>query len=273
MLSIGQFSKVCCVSVKTLRHYEKIGLLLPSHVDGWTGYRHYDERLIPTMLLIQRLKRYGFSLQEIGRIIEDGPDGRQALAALRRQRSVLEAQMEQTAVTLRELERHLSSFERTGNIMEYQNFYEIAIQELPERWILSTRQHMSVEEYGRYYGKLYERVARSHIAVDGSVLSIYHDAEFDPERSDIELALGVKDPKQATRALPGGLAVTTTHRGPYSGLADAYGALMRWITAEGYEVIQAPYENYRNTQFDGVPPEQWETDIVFPVRKREEAQR
>ena len=65
MLTIGQMSKVCGVSVKTLRHYDKIGLLKPQRIDEINGYRYYEDPQIGTMLLIGRLKRYGFSLTEI----------------------------------------------------------------------------------------------------------------------------------------------------------------------------------------------------------------
>lgn len=65
MLSIGQFSKTCLVSVKALRHYDKIGLIHPVYTDPFTGYRYYEESQIPETLLIGRLKRYGFSLSEI----------------------------------------------------------------------------------------------------------------------------------------------------------------------------------------------------------------
>lgn len=40
-LQIGEFSKLCGVTVKTLHHYEKLGLITPSKVDPWTGYRYY----------------------------------------------------------------------------------------------------------------------------------------------------------------------------------------------------------------------------------------
>ena len=53
MLSIGQMSKICAVSVKTLRHYDKIGLLKPRYTDAANGYRYYEEDQIGTMLLIQ----------------------------------------------------------------------------------------------------------------------------------------------------------------------------------------------------------------------------
>jgi DNA-binding transcriptional MerR regulator len=69
MLSIGQMSKVCGVSVKTLRHYEKIGLLMPQKTDELNGYRYYEDSQIGTMLLIGRLKRYGFSLMDIQKLL------------------------------------------------------------------------------------------------------------------------------------------------------------------------------------------------------------
>ena len=51
-LKIGVFSKLMQVTVKTLRHYEQKGLLLPCEVDRWTGYRYYSieqmQRLITT---------------------------------------------------------------------------------------------------------------------------------------------------------------------------------------------------------------------------------
>ena len=40
-LKIGEFFQMMQVTVKTLRHYEQLGLLLPDEVDEWTGYRYY----------------------------------------------------------------------------------------------------------------------------------------------------------------------------------------------------------------------------------------
>ena len=41
MLSIGEFARHLGVSVRMLRHYDALGLLIPAHVDPSTGYRHY----------------------------------------------------------------------------------------------------------------------------------------------------------------------------------------------------------------------------------------
>lgn len=74
MYQIGEFSKICQVSVKTLRYYDKIGVLRPSEVDRFTGYRYYDRAQLEKMLLIQKLKRYGFSLEEIQPLLSCGHD-------------------------------------------------------------------------------------------------------------------------------------------------------------------------------------------------------
>jgi len=69
MLQIGEFSRICQVSIKTLHHYDKMGLLVPAQVDRLTGYRYYETQQIDRMIYIQRLKRYGFSLEEIQHLL------------------------------------------------------------------------------------------------------------------------------------------------------------------------------------------------------------
>mgnify|MGYP004559771955 FL=1 len=64
-LKIGEFSKRCCVPVKTLRYYDDIELFKPCDIDLYTGYRYYDERQLDDIRLIMELKEAGFSLIEI----------------------------------------------------------------------------------------------------------------------------------------------------------------------------------------------------------------
>ena len=266
MLSIGQMSKICAVSVKTLRHYDKIGLLKPRYTDASNGYRYYEEDQIGTMLLIGRLKRYGFSLTSIQRMLETQESG-SLLKELSRQRLRLERQTAHLALTIREMDQHIKEFERTGDIMSYQNNYEISLCESSEQPILTLRQNMSVEEFGAYYGKLFERITAEGLTPDGVTLAVYHDQEFDPACSDIELGVGIREREGADAVLPARACAVTVHRGPYAGLPDAYGAIVSWIHTNGWAMDGAPYEIYRKTFREGLPPEQWETEIYFPVRK------
>ena len=106
MLTIGQMSKVCGVSVKTLRHYDKIGLLKPQRIDEINGYRYYEDSQIGTMLLIGRLKRYGFSLTEIQALLTI-PDSRELLRQLYKQIFRLDRKMVHISKNIREMGYHL----------------------------------------------------------------------------------------------------------------------------------------------------------------------
>ena len=55
--SIGEFSKVTGLSVKTLRFYHEKGILVPSSVDDLSGYRFYDESKVEKARVIMRRNR------------------------------------------------------------------------------------------------------------------------------------------------------------------------------------------------------------------------
>ena len=70
-LKIGEFSRLCRVTVRTLRHYEAIELLTPQIVEDWTGYRYYAIGQFQKMQSIKNLKELGFSLEEIKELWDD----------------------------------------------------------------------------------------------------------------------------------------------------------------------------------------------------------
>lgn len=267
MFTVGEFSKICLVSVKTLHYYDKIGLLKPVRVDGYTGYRYYSKQQLKRMLQIQRFKRYGFSLDEI-RYIMECDSQRAVLARMNEQKKKLDRQVKQIEMTIKEMSAHMQSFERYGDIMGYQQGYQIEVKETPVRAVIACRQKMGVSEFGKYYSTLYERVPRERVTPDGIVGAVYYDEEFDHDSSDIELIVGIREKEKADKLMAGELCASTMHKGGYSSLSDAYGALSVWIQENGYEYAGAPYEIYIKTGFDGVEMEDWETEVYFPVKKK-----
>lgn len=267
MLQIGEFSKICQVSVKTLHHYDRIGLLTPAEVDCDTGYRYYRTEQIDVMNYIQRLKRYGFSLEEIQQLITVS-DNRTLADALRQQRDRLKREQQETAIILKELQAHISVFERTGDIMTYQKGYTIEMKDSPAMNVLAKRAMMGVDEFGKYYGTLFERVPKDRVTPTGLNGARYYDREFDRESSDIELFIGIKEKDKADVVLEPCQCAMTVHHGGYSTLSEAYGAVVSWIAGNGYEIAGAPFDLYIKTQFDSLSPEDWETEVYFPIRKK-----
>lgn len=267
MFTVGEFSKICQVSVKTLHHYDRIDLLKPMKVDAFTGYRYYSKQQMEKMLLIQRLKRYGFSLEEIRELL-DCTQEHVFFSRLLKQKELLKQQMRETELIISEISAHLKNFERTGDILGYQKNYEIQVRETPARAVLACRQKMGVGEFGKYYSTLYERVPKERVTPNGITGAVYYDEEFNPECSDIELIVGIREKEKADKVMESTLCAVTVHKGGYSALSDAYGALVAWIQENGYECNGAPYDIYVKTGFDSLAMEDWETEVYFPVKKK-----
>jgi len=88
--TVGQVAQVASVTVRTLHHYDDIGLLSPSGRTA-AGYRRYDDADLERLQLIRYYRELGFPLEEIATII-DGP-GVDPVAHLRRQHELLTARI------------------------------------------------------------------------------------------------------------------------------------------------------------------------------------
>jgi len=89
MLKVGELARRTGLTVRTLHHYDSIGLLSPSARSD-SGYRLYQRDDIARLQQIQALRRFGLSLADIGTFLanEGTPFGeivRQQIAALDRQ--------------------------------------------------------------------------------------------------------------------------------------------------------------------------------------------
>ena len=72
--SIGEFSQVTGLSVKTLRFYHERGILIPSSVDDASGYRFYDATKVEKARVIMRLRQMEFSIEDIAAVLGECSD-------------------------------------------------------------------------------------------------------------------------------------------------------------------------------------------------------
>jgi DNA-binding transcriptional MerR regulator len=70
VFSIGEFARLGGVSIRTLRHYDEIGLLHPAEVDLATGYRSYSAKQLRQLNRIVALKDLGLTLGQIGQLLD-----------------------------------------------------------------------------------------------------------------------------------------------------------------------------------------------------------
>ena len=117
MLTIGEFSNICRVSTKTLRYYAEIGLILPDEINPKNGYRYYSIDQLERMLLINRLKDYCFSLEEIKLIFESEELMDEVLfTALNKKKKEIAVKVQKFEDTLHQIDSDISNL-RKGKSM------------------------------------------------------------------------------------------------------------------------------------------------------------
>jgi DNA-binding transcriptional MerR regulator/effector-binding domain-containing protein len=110
MFSIGEFARMGTVSIRTLRHYDEIGLLRPAHVDPETGYRSYSADQLGQLNRIIALKDLGFSLTQTGKLLS-GITVEELRGMLALRRAQLEQELEEYTSRLLGVEARLRYIE------------------------------------------------------------------------------------------------------------------------------------------------------------------
>mgnify|MGYP000844853752 FL=1 len=119
MLKIGIFSKLSRISIRMLRHYDEIGLLVPEYTDRFTGYRYYSEEQLLAANRINALKEMGFSLSVISEILKTYNDPQALKEYLLLKQAELKEQMDKMGMQLRILETTINRLGKDVNVMEY----------------------------------------------------------------------------------------------------------------------------------------------------------
>lgn len=272
MLSIGEFSKICGVSAKTLRYYDEIGLIHPDEINYDNGYRYYSIGQLKKMLFISRLKAYHFSLEEIKSILELEKDRSEEklYSIFNRKRKEIQEKLHALEYTLTQISSDLVFLEKGIPIMSYLDHIEVELVETPPMNILYIRQMMSGDDYalgyGQYFSRLYEKIAAEKLTLLGTPMTFYHSAEYNPAGNDTEFAIPIKETVEGTRVLSGGFCARSVVKGSYSELTSVYAKLREWVEMEGYEMVKAPYEVYVTDPVQAAVPEGIVTEVYFPVK-------
>ena len=180
---IRELSEMAGVSARTLRWYDRIGLLRPCRV-GENGYRFYSSAEVDRLQHILFYRELGLELRQIGELLDDPQFDR--MTALREHLAALESRREQLDNMILSLRRTISAEERNEIIMDHEKFEAFkrdAIQaneaqhgrEIREKYgdatiDASNRRIMSLnpEEYAEWKSLEEEILARLEDAVSAS---------------------------------------------------------------------------------------------------------
>ena len=269
-LKIGEFSNMMQLTVKTLRHYERKGLLIPYDVDEWTGYRYYTVNQMQRLNNIRGLQRLGFSLDEIGMLYEEESHAPSI--------SQLTSKIKETEERLRMLlDRREKLLKWIRSLKEISKMGKISIQSLPEIIVASHREVIpSYEAIGEMccyvIGPEMQRLG-CKCPPPGYCFTIEHNKEYSPTDIDIEYCEQVEEMGKDSSvvqfkklsAVP--MAICMKHYGPYDRFYESYTELFKYIEEHGYKIADKPRRSYIDGVWNKANPELWLSIIQVPVEK------
>ena len=225
--SIGEFSQVTGLSVKTLRFYHEKGILIPSSVDEATGYRFYDAGKIEKARVIMRLRQMEFSIEDIAAVLGECTDDADILNYLERKKNVLQQRILEDRDIVRSLNEIIANEKAARQIIEAGAF---AVEEktFEPMLIAGIRMKGKYSDCSAGFARLGKAVGRY---ICGKPFNLYYDGEYREDDADFEPCIPIRREVAvdgvSVRILPGGRGLTLMHRGSYDQLGRSYAKILK----------------------------------------------
>ena len=270
MFTIGDFARHGSVSMRMLRHYDALGLLQPAYTDPLTGYRWYEAWQLSRLNRIVALKDLGFTLEQVGSILDDKVSAEELRGMLRLRRAELQAQVTAGIARLAQVEARLQTIEREGAMptddVQVKRIPAVRVAELT-----GTAAGFEPESIAPVIGPLYDELGcmleRAAIVPAGPPVAYYEDA---PGGDGVLVHAAMP-----VNADPGGShafsivdlpeiqhAATIVHHGSMDSVVPTIQTMARWIEANGYRSAGYNRELYIEV---GADRDAWVTELQEPI--------
>ncbi|MFB9630014.1 MerR family transcriptional regulator [Nonomuraea helvata] len=270
LLPIGQFARLSRLSVKQLRHYDELGLLVPAHVDADSGYRYYRRAQARQALSIGLLRSLDVPLPVIAEVLSGATD------ALGGVRETLEAELARRRRTLAALERVMADGLPAP---------AVRVSTEPARPVAMARESAAgAADVARATSAAIARLMRA-LSFTGPLtgpltgppqLIGLFPIELDDSSFEVRAALvldhvSAAEPWQqaglSVEVLPGGTFAGATHVGPYDQISLTAHAVLAWCAERGHP-LRGPIREVYVSDPATTEPDRLVTHLMIPLEER-----
>jgi DNA-binding transcriptional MerR regulator/effector-binding domain-containing protein len=263
-LTIGAFSRLTHLSIKTLRYYHEVGLLEPAVVDPDSGYRYYRPGQADSAQLVRRFRDLGLPVADVKAVLA-APDLTSRDAILAGHLDRMRDQLRQTEAAVDSLRRMLAG-----------DAPPVAIEErvLGGGPALSVAAHVLRKDIAAWWLDALAGLRATALAAGlertGPVGGIYDDDLFTKDAGHARVYLPVRDVPaldgiDARWELPAARYAVALHVGPHSDVDRSYAALGRYAAAHGRDGAGPVRERYLTGPFDTSDDALWRTEVCWPL--------
>lgn len=260
LLSIGMFANMTRLSIKALRLYDQLGILVPLHVDPQSGYRYYGASQLSSARRIRNMRDMDMPLATI----------RQVLAAL--DASPAEAEtLVQAYVSMRErqieqVRAQVQTFIRMIQQETNPMAFEVNVKQIPTQQVVSLTRHTKIDKIDatilQSVSALRALLQKQNATAKDAPFGIFHGTIDEQEDGPIEVCIPAdgnltEEGDVRIKQLAGGEAacvMTVGTETDFPAIMGAYDAAADWIQKNGYQTIEPPREIWHSGPGGGEEP-------------------
>lgn len=287
MYTIGELSRLCNVTDRTLRYYDKIDLLKPSYIDPENNYRYYSSNDLLIINIVKKMKYNGFKLEDVKKIISNSDIKSLEDIYIQKQRE-MDAEIERLQQMKKRIDERLEVFkdifcsyletvkEETKSKTHKVHRSEITFIEKPAKQIafLKFTTQLMIEKLLVKCNQFMDMLSKYELDVDEPYMAIYHGdyKTMNTESMDIELCAYLKSNCTSTnkfvRELPAGTYACSTVKGCFKNTREAVIEMTEWLNENGYEINGPVLRVYLFGIEHARCTDNYITELQIPVRKK-----
>ncbi|GAA1663661.1 MerR family transcriptional regulator [Kribbella yunnanensis] len=263
-VTVGEFSRLTHLSVKTLHHYHEIGLLAPVSVDSSSGYRRYGTDQVGVALLIRRLRDLRMPIPDVRALVSSTDESaREETLRVHLDRMERELQVTRDVVT-----------SLRGLLTAAPEPLHVDYRYIPPFRAYGVRGRVERPQIGPWcvdsFGRLNELAAVHDIRATAG--ATYSDDFFTEDEGEVIAFLPVAPTQEPADGfelvdLPGGFFAIAVHAGAMADFDRTYGALGSHV-AEHCEVAPGPIrELYVVSPGDTPDESSYRTEVCWPIQQ------
>ena len=272
LYSIGQVSKLCNISQKTLRYYDKIGLIKPDKVDDSNNYRYYSRETLLFVPVIKYYKQMGFKLEEMQELLGSSSYSRHI-----RKFNEKIAEIQQQMGELRVASRSIKDWRDL--ILEAQTVLENKVTEVSVRYLDNLSGCYMEQDFNGNYPETIINIDWTNyleqidISITGSVMIYCSDFRSKMLRKNVRIKV-FQEVATASDDYPafsvgGTMIASCYHIGNYGTINDTYKKIMNWAETNGYECSEFSVERFVTDFWTTKNIDEFITEVIVGIKRKE----
>ena len=263
-LTIGAFSRLTHLSIKTLRYYHEVGLLEPAVVDPDSGYRYYRSAQAQSAQLVRRFRDLGLPVADVKAVLA-APD-------LTARDAILASHLDRMRDQLKQTEAAVNSLRR---MLEHDSA-PVAIEErvLDGGVTISVAADVPRKDVAAWWLEALARLRATAQAAgleqNGPLGGLYDDELFTQDAGHARVYLPVKDGPALDGLdlrweLPAARFAVALNVGPHTDFDRTYAALGTYAAVNDRDAAGPVRERYLVGPLDTEDQGQWQTEVCWPI--------